>query len=397
MASNGRQLSRLNAKGDAMEVSYNDFGKVSEYNNGEGAVYKANFNSDGELSEVIYPDMSTQKYEYDENSTLSQLITRSGHIKKFYFDDSENLIRKEVGAREKTFSYDEDGNMVSASNEVGTIFIAYTSNGLPNRVQYPNKFSLRYTYDLKSRRSSLSYNGTYNISYLYDDTFGTLSKVVENGNKTLMEIKYDHNGRASRRILGNGMYTVYEYDSFAINLLKLTNYHTNGTVSSRFEYLYDNKGRRTSMNTTDGVWIYRYDSLSQLIFIKDPWGKTIRYTYDSRGNRLTKVENGRRSYYTVNNLDQSVTHGDRSFSYDQNGNLINKYDPSKTTQEFEFDADNRMIRTKLGRESCRYVYDALGHLYEKSCEDGATTNLIVDPFGLWGGDIVGKVCIVKYL
>ena len=397
MKADGRHLTRKNTKGDAIKVSYDDLGKVSEYDFGDGAVYRANFNSHGKLTEVIYPDLSTEKYEYDGNSTLSKSITRNGDIKKYYFDNSGNLIRKEVGKSEKTFSYDEEGRMVSATNEVGTILFGYTSSGIPNYVQYPNNVSLQYTYDLKGRRSSLSYNGKYNISYRYDEVFGRLSEVFQNSDKMLMQVTYDRYGRVSRRTLGNGMYTIFEYDSLAVNLLKLTNYNSNDTVSSRFEYSYDSRGRRISMNTTDGVWYYGYDSLSQLSFIKDPWGNVTRYTYDSRGNRLMAAKNNKRSYYSVNSLNQYISHGDQTFSYDKNGNLINKYDPARATQVFEYDADNRLVSTKQGQKGCNYVYNALGNLFQKTCKDGTSTSFIVDPFGIWGGDVVGKVCITTFI
>lgn len=75
-------------------------------------------------------------------------------------------------------------------------------------------------------------------------------------------------------MLGNGVYTVYTYDA-AARLERLTNYKTDDTVLSGFEYTYDSRGRRVSMITTysqpddarkdyQGAWLYEYDDLGQL-------------------------------------------------------------------------------------------------------------------------------------
>ena len=42
--------------------------------------------------------------------------------------------------------------------------------------------------------------------------------------------------------------------------------------------------------------------------------------------------------------------------------------------------------------SCSYHYDALGNLYRKNCSDSSTVQYLVDPYGLFGADIIAEVC-----
>lgn len=40
---------------------------------------------------------------------------------------------------------------------------------------------------------------------------------------------------------------------------------------------------------------------------------------------------------------------------------------------------------------CRYSYDPFGNLFQKNCTTGGSRQYLVDPFGLFGGDIIAEV------
>ena len=44
------------------------------------------------------------------------------------------------------------------------------------------------------------------------------------------------------------------------------------------------------------------------------------------------------------------------------------------------------------KNRCAYFYDTFGNLEVKNCSSGVR-RYIVDPFGLFGGDIIAEVCI----
>ena len=43
---------------------------------------------------------------------------------------------------------------------------------------------------------------------------------------------------------------------------------------------------------------------------------------------------------------------------------------------------------------CSYYYDALNHPYMKNCTDGSSYQYLVDPFGLFGADIIAEINLV---
>ena len=65
------------------------------------------------------------------------------------------------------------------------------------------------------------------------------------------------------------------------------------------------------------------------------------YTYDDAGNCLTETENGQTTVNTYNLLNQLVTGGDTSYSYDANGNLTEE-SGADLVKQYTYDADNRL-------------------------------------------------------
>ena len=90
-------------------------------------------------------------------------------------------------------------------------------------------------------------------------------------------------------------------------------------------------------------------------------------------NRLHKDENA----YTVNDLNQYESDGDAHYTYDANGNLIEKVD-RQTTQRFTYDALNRLISVKIPESVIKYQYDADGRRLTKKVVKGEQTTTTTD-------------------
>ena len=143
----------------------------------------------------------------------------------------------------------------------------------------------------------------------------------------LVTYTYDSSGRLSRVDKGNGTFTTYHYDPSG-QLLSLKNWRNAAELNSRFDYSYDSRGRRVTMATLDGTWIYGYDGTGQLtraVFAsQDPSvlpNQDLIYVYDAAGNRIRTIENGITTQYTTNVLNQYTTVGGVARTYDSDGNL----------------------------------------------------------------------------
>src|SRR5262249_32881465 len=147
------------------------------------------------------------------------------------------------------------------------------------------------------RRASLVHPDGFTVRYLYDSE-GRLEFLRDGDGNLIVQYEYNAAGQLVRRSNGNGTYTEYEYD-LAGQILHLVNRAPEGSVNSRFDYVYDALGRRTRMTTLDGVWDYTYDRTGQLthaVFTStDPASipdQDLEYVYDAVGNRVRTVING---------------------------------------------------------------------------------------------------------
>jgi RHS repeat-associated protein len=189
----------------------------------------------------------------------------------------------------------------------------------------------------------------------------------------------------SRKELANGVYTTYSYDAVG-QVLTLVNRAPDDSVLSRFEYTYDARGLRTSMETIEGRWEYDYDEIGQLVGWTDPNLSRTDFEYDRLGNRLTETIDGAVTSYTVNNLNQYTQVGSKTYLYDLDGNLTRETDGSTLTN-YAFNVENRLTSVTRGSQSWSYTYDALGNRVTAT-ELGVTTRFVVDPIGY--GNVVGE-------
>lgn len=221
----------------------------------------------------------------------------------------------------------------------------YYEHGAPQQVSYPNGQSVYYGYNSDYQRSYTADNLGFNISYYYNEK-KLLSEIRNStSNETIVSFEYDVNGKLSRKLLRNGAYTIYNYEEATNRLSSTMNYHSNDTLSSKFEYTYDTKGRVVGIETTAGNWTYKYDPGGQLIGWTDPNGNTEEYGYDGRSNRVFMSVNGQKFGYSTNNMNQYTSFNQTTFFYDADGNLVRK-NTTGYVETYDFDAESRLTQSQ---------------------------------------------------
>ena len=292
--------------------------------------------------------------------------------------------------------------------------IVYDDNGAPVQVAYSSGRILTYGYNSANQRVYVADNSGYNVTYSYDGK-SRLSEIRHGSNGELVAaFEYGDRGAVIRKSLGNGAYTTYLYLGDTRHLSELRNYLPNGTLSSKFIYAYDRKGKITAMISISGNWTYTYDAIGQLIKWTSPNGDVTEFTYDSRGNRIAHTRNAQQAGYTTNSMNQyTVFNETDTFAYDPNGNLRQK-NAGGRTENFVFNSEGKLTETEtpdirycdricknvtVSKQEyilffcrCSYHYDALGNLYRKNCSDSTSFWYLVDPFGQFGADVVAEVC-----
>jgi YD repeat-containing protein len=203
-----------------------------------------------------------------------------------------------------------------------------------------------YTYDALGRKQSVTVpSGTTEYTY---DHYGRLETVTSPDGTTTYT--YDTHGNKESVIYPNGITTTYGYDTLNRLTSVETRTITNDLLAS-YVYTLNAKGQRMRMEEGVGgptvrVIDYVYDAADGLIQenVSDPvlGNRTITYTYDPVGNRLTKSDSGVTISYTYDENDRLITEGGYTYTYDSNGNMLTKTGNGETWQ-LTYNALNQVI------------------------------------------------------
>ena len=390
--SQGDFILYVDTMGAATNFTYTaDFHELQTLTDANGDVTHYTYDAHGNLTGITYANGSSEHWAYDALGQVTEWTNQRGRAIDVQWDADGHLTHKTYAdGTHVDYTYDTRGNLTSATDSTGTTSFTYGANDYLTRIDYPGEQWLEFTYDVGGRRVSSTDQLGHELHYQYDSA-GRLSGITDESSVQVVRYEYDIVGRLSRKTLGNGVYTTYGYDA-AGELLHLVNYASDGSVLSHFDYTYDSRGRRTEMATSYGTWTYEYDDIGQLthavLVSTDPSvpSQDLRYVYDGVGNRIYIIENGVRTDYTTNSLNQYTKVGDTTYAFDADGNLLSETSLSGTTT-YTYDDENRLIAVHKGADSWTYRYDAFEQRMQMT-HNGDATNYIIDPIGL--GNVVGE-------
>ncbi len=101
--------------------------------------------------------------------------------------------------------------------------------------------------------------------------------------------------------------------------------------------------------------------------------RTIAYTYDAVGNRLTQDDNGALSSYGYDIANRLTSVNGQAYTFDNNGNLL-----SDGTRTFQYDIENRLIAVTSPSSASSFVNNGLGDRLQQTV-NGAQTRYALDP------------------
>ena len=168
-----------------------------------------------------------------------------------------------------------------------------------------------------------------------------------------MRYGYDALDRISHIRYGNGVETVYEYDTDG-NISSMETKAGENVLLS-FAYEYDGNGNRTAktgtqMTAGSGALdiSYGYDIRGQLLEERRN-GASVRYAYDKASNRVSKTDaRGEiRYFYNAKNqlLREATEDAEKQFTYDRQGGIIEETTPSGI-RHFAYDSRHRQTKVE---------------------------------------------------
>ena len=341
---NGRQTSVTDANGNRASMTWDGFDRQIAWN-------FPSKTTPGQVSTTDY-----EAYGYDTADNRTSLRRRDGRTLTFTYDALNRMTSKIVP--------DGSGLAAWATRDV---FYGYDLRGLQLYARFDNA---------SGEGVGNTYDGLGRV---------TASTTTMGGTSRTLSYQYDTAGARTRVTHPDGQYVTYSRDILG----RISSAGLNG-AASLFQPLYDQQGRPAALNRRLGAgWgaptTYGYDGLSRLNalthdlagtahdvttgFTYNPASQVVWRTRPNTAYAFTALVDVTRAY-AVNGLNQYVSAGPASFTYDANGNLT-----SDGTSAFVYDAENRLI---AGPDGATLVWDPLGRLFQSSSNTRPATRYLYD-------------------
>ncbi|TYQ14885.1 UNVERIFIED_CONTAM: RHS repeat-associated protein [Acetivibrio alkalicellulosi] len=371
---NDNLIEQTNAKNHTTTYEYNCANKLIRIIDNGGRT--------GTHGNYTYDNTKVEYYRYNADGTLNDKVDRNGERTRYRYDVHGRLEEESVGKITISYTYDDNGNMLTVTDSTGTTVRTYDELSRVTSKTVPYIGKITYLYDIIVEDGLLAETLTDpkgNITTKVFDKAGRL-KTVKDGyiNSTVStEYTYYTNGRRKSVVYPGGLSAEYTY--YDNGMLKtLTNKRANGVIMDEYSYTYDAAGNQDSKTelingVEKGTTSYTYDELNRLKTVTEPNLRKTTYTYDRAGNRETEtIESG--SDTTVNTyayndqdrlnsvttrLNGSVTET-TGFSYDDNGNQLTIRRNNELITTNEYNEKNQLVRTTTNGTTVVNTYNGEG-------------------------------------
>ena len=366
-----RRVGETNALGNVTTYTYDPVGNQLSLTDANGHTTSYTYDAVNRPVTETYPDSppNTRVNTYDAVGNLisrtdqkSQVVTYSyndlyfvtnrhyqpsGANDNFTYDLSGRMLSAERGGWVDTFAYDGANRLITSTQNGRTLTYQYD---IPGRVQtnnYPSGRMLNYTYDARSRLTSLN-----------DET----------PNPAIVTYTYDGADRIITRSYRNGTVATYTYNP---NNWVTSLEHTFGvTRIAGFGYNYDAEGNKfyeQKRHAATDSEAYAYDSTYRLTnydvgtlvgnVVPSP-SEAKAWLLDPLGNWSLLVSNSVPEVRTYGPANELTSINASILSYDAAGNLAQ--DPAYS---YAYDEANRLVQVTRNSDLAivgQYAYDALG-------------------------------------
>jgi YD repeat-containing protein len=385
-----RKTREIDATGNTTYYTYDSEGNLKTVKNAKGFTTTYYYDVLNRRTQIKNTLNHSTYYTYDENGNKKTDTDPNGKTITHYYDALNRLIKtKNAMNLETIYDFDSMGNVLNITDANGNK-TKYSYDALNREISITNPKNniTYYSYDSMNNLLNITDANNHLTKYEYDD-FRRLKKVIyPSGNQT--QGSYDNVDNLIQRKDAKGLITNYTYDE--LNRLVKVTYPDNSDIT----YQNDELGNIIKvMNNASFIenTDCNYDALNRIISIKVNYGsfnKTINYTYDEVGNRITMTDpEGNITYYSMdalNNVINITGPGQKTylFHYD-NANKRTSLDyPNGAYANYTYDNANR-ITTIWHKNSSgvviakySYIYDNVGNIINSTENDENFTTYLYD-------------------
>ncbi len=340
-------------------------GSMVAFTEGTGGTYTPPVWSQDELTgnessgyTVTLPDQTAYKFS-GTTGRLESVTDRSGNSTTIAYNGSgkPETITDPAG-RTLKLAYNAEGLVTSVEDPMGHVVkYAYESGNLVSVIQ-PSESALRWQF---------KYDGSHQLTELVDGRGGKAA------------VEYDGSHQVIKETDPLSRVTKYEYKPFqTLTKNEVTGAVTSDSITSSGVASAVTKGYGTPQATTESM---TYDGSQNMLTSTDGNEHTTKYSYDSHGNRTSKVDpEGNKTEWTYDGTHDVLTEtkpgGEKTtITRDEHGNptVISRPAPGSTTQETHYEYSSHGQPTSmtdpLGRKWA-YEYDSAGDRTSETDPEG---------------------------
>ncbi|WP_329568549.1 LamG-like jellyroll fold domain-containing protein [Kitasatospora sp. NBC_01266] len=351
---------------------YDTAGERVSYSEPGGVTLATTYDADGnqltQAASGAEAATATRTFSYDADHRLLTASAPNG-TEAYSYEDRGLLLSTSGPTGTASYGYNADGKLTTRNDTAGTTAFGYDAAGRLTTAADPlTGTAVTYQHDTVGDLQSIGYgtNGATR-TYSYDDEHRRTSDTLKTaGGAVEASINYTYDpagyltGQATNGVAGSASHT-YSYDWAG----RLTSWN-NGTSATN--YGYDNNGNRTQSGSTSAT----YDQRNRVLT-----SGTTSYTYTARGTVASSTTNGTTTNSTYDGFDQLATSGAQTYTHDALGRLT-----TAGSHTFSYDGTSDNV-TSDGTETYDHTPD--GSLLSLSSSAGGA----VLPYTNDHNDLVG--------
>ena len=395
----GKLCKVVDPQGKTIFYAYTPFGDLNQVKDSLNNTTNLTYDIRGRRSQVQDPDMGTWNYTYNAFGDLVSQTDPRGNVIQMTYDMLSRIKTKTSGGQAYSWIYDTatngKGNPASVSGPAYQETYTYDNLGRSQDVSTMldgTTYTVTNSYDAYSRLSRITYpsSGSSRVAVGYQYTAnGYLQSVKDVSSRIVYWTANARNAldQATQEGLGNGLTTTNTFDAATG---RLTGISTSGSVQS-LTYTYDAIGNLNSRknNLKNLTETFTYDAANRLTAVTGPQNKT--YSYNEVGNILNKSDVG--AYTYGSSRPHAVTSaGGINYTYDANGNIIS----DSSGRSITFDGFNRPAQLAKTGASGTLTYDAYDALVKQILTQGSTTTTTIYLGSLFEKVTTGSVTDYKH-
>jgi len=334
------------------------------------------------------PKRTTYQYEFPRTMDVAQrtVVTNSAGNKTTYaYREAQGRVNRltitDAMGGTTVEEYDASGNLVTHTDANGSRrTYEHDQYGRPLAEISPRGGAWRYTYAASctcAKPASVTNPLGHTTTIRYNDKFQQIEIANPLGHTT--RFVYGPRGDLLERIAPDQTPARYQYDVYG-NLTQVTS--PSGVTTN---YVRDTLGRVTEVVRVGGErYRYEYDARDRLIGLTNALGYRVTLTYLQMG-RLTKISDSQGEYaFDYDTVGQLVRVRDREGNvlqaqYDASGNIVKVIDAASGEWSFTYDRMGRLVRTVDPlQQAMSLSYDRRGNVVAAIDRAGARTGIRYD-------------------